>query len=98
MPDQVTWVDLYNPSVPGWHRVPDHPAVVQSFRDRGWETPDDIAARAGAEAEELRGKALDEELEEHGLSKSGSVDVKRARLADHLAALAATTTEEEGSE
>jgi hypothetical protein len=97
MPDQVTWVDLYNPSIPGWHKVPDHPAVVQDFRDRGWETAADIAARAGAEAEELKGKALDEALEDAGLSKSGSVDEKRARLAEHEAK-SAITTEEEGSE
>jgi hypothetical protein len=97
MPDQVEWIDLYNPSIPGWHRVNNHPAVVQSFRDRGWETPDDIAARAGAEAEELKGKALDEALESAGLSKSGTADEKRDRLADHEAK-SAITTEEEGSE
>ena len=38
MPDPIAWVDLYNPSVPGWHRVPDNAAVIQHFRDRGWET------------------------------------------------------------
>lgn len=103
MPDEVTWVELYNPSIPGWHRVPDHPAVVQDFRDRGWETPDDIAARAGAEAEELRGKALDEALDDAGLSKSGTADEKRARLAEYETAQAkqgveadsTTITEEE---
>ena len=98
MPDEVTWVELYNPTIPGWHRVPDHPAVVQDFRDRGWETAADIAARTSAEAEELRGKALDEALEDAGLLKSGTVDEKRTRLAEHEAALAATTTEEEGPE
>lgn len=105
MPDEVTWVELYNPSVPGWHKVPDHPAVVQSFRERGWETQGDIAARAGAEAEELKGKALDEALEAAGLAKSGSADDKRARLAEYEAAQAiesveadSTTNEEEGSE
>lgn len=93
------WIDLYNPSVPGWHRVPNHPSVVQDFRDRGWETPDDTAARAGAEAEELKGKALDEALESAGLSKAGTADEKRTRLAEYEAALATTTTaEEEGSE
>jgi hypothetical protein len=96
MPDQVEWIELYNPTVPAWHRVPNHPAVVQDFRDRGWETPEDIAARAGAEAEELKGKALDEALESAGLSKSGTADEKRERLADHEAASAITTNEEEG--
>ena len=95
MPDPIAWVDLYNPSVPGWHRVPDNAAVIQHFRDRGWETTEDIAARAGADAEELRGKALDEALEDAGLSKSGTADEKRARLAEHEAELAITTTTEE---
>ena len=45
MPDEVVWVTLYNPTVGGTHRVPDDPAVVQSFRERGWETPLDTAAR-----------------------------------------------------
>ena len=96
MPEPVEWIDLYNPSIPGWHRVHNHPAVVQHFRDRGWETPEDIAARAGAEAEELRGKALDEALDAAGLSKSGSADEKRTRLAEFEAKSAITTEEEEG--
>ena len=96
--EDVKWVELYNPSQAVWHSFHDHPAVVQHFRERGWETPDDIAARAGEEAEELRGKALDRALEDAGLSKSGTVDEKRARLAEHEAELAITTTEEEGSE
>ena len=95
MPDEVQWVDLFNPTINAWHRVHDHPAVVQDFRDRGWETADDIAARAGAEAEELRGKALDEALDNAGLSKSGSADEKRARLAEYEAKAAITTTTEE---
>lgn len=95
MPDVVNWVDLYNASIPAWHKVPDHPAVVQDFRDRGWETTEDIAARAGAEAEELRGKALDEALEGAGLSKSGTADEKRDRLADHEAKSAIDTIAEE---
>lgn len=95
MPDQVTWIDLYHPGQEAWHRVNDHPAVVQSFRDRGWETPEDIAERAGQEAEELKGKALDAALEDAGLAKSGSVDEKRARLAEFEARSAETTKEEE---
>ncbi|GAA2037374.1 hypothetical protein GCM10009740_31470 [Terrabacter terrae] len=42
------------------------------------ETPD--------EALELKGAALDEALEEAGLSKSGTADEKRARLAEHRSA------------
>ena len=103
MPEPIEWVELYNPSVPGWHRVPNHPAVVQDFRDRGWETPADIEARAGAEAEELKGKALDKALDDAGLSKSGTADERRARLAEYEAAQAmesvetdsTTTTEED---
>ena len=60
MPDETQWVDLYNPAVPGWHRVPNSPDVIQHFRDRGWELPDDTASRVAAEAGELKGKALDE--------------------------------------
>lgn len=96
MPEAINWVDLYHPGDQVWHRAPPSPDVVQTFRDRGWETEADIADRAGAEAEELRGKALDAALEDAGLSKSGTVDEKRARLAEHEAALAVTTTEEEG--
>ena len=95
MPDQVEWTELYHPTFATWHKVPDHPVVVQDFRDRGWETRADIEARAGEEAEELRGKALDKALEDAGLSKSGTVDEKRARLAEHEAASAEITTEEE---
>lgn len=95
MPDQVTWVELYNPSEDVWHKFPDHPAVIQDFRDRGWETSEDIAVRAGAEAEELKGKALDAALEDAGLSKSGTADEKRDRLAEYEASLAETNKEEE---
>lgn len=35
------------------------------------------------EAAELKGNALDEALEQAGLSKSGSADDKRARLAEY---------------
>lgn len=38
------------------------------------------------EPEELKGAALDQALEDAGLSKSGSADEKRARLAEHEAA------------
>lgn len=46
------------------------------------------------EALELKGKALDEALDVAGLSKEGSADEKRARLAAHEAELADTTSEE----
>ena len=36
-------------------------------------------------AEELRGEALDQALTDAGLSKSGTADEKRARLAEHIA-------------
>ena len=98
MPDQVTWVDLYHPGDHVWHRVPDNPSVVQYFRDKGWETRADIAARAGAEAEELRGRALDEALDAAGLSKAGSADEKRERLAEYEARSVAETIEDEEEE
>ena len=83
------------------HRVPDNPEVIEFFIARGFEvtdipgeldsdTEEFAAATAGRqalqEAEELKGKALDEALESAGLSKSGSVDEKRQRLAEHQAA------------
>jgi hypothetical protein len=43
------------------------------------------AAQAAEEAEALKGKALDEALEAAGLSKAGTADEKRARLAEHEA-------------
>lgn len=105
MPDEANWVTLYNPSQQATHRVPDLPGVVKDFRDRGWETPDDTTARVESEASELRGKALDDALEDAGLSKSGTVADKQQRLADHEAeqheadlAEGNTTTTEEGSE
>ena len=90
-------VDLYHPLQQAWHRVPDHPLVIEHFQDLGWETPDDSAARAEAEAGELRGKALNEALREAGLPMTGTADEKRAALADYAAGQIAegdTTTEE----
>lgn len=50
-----------------------------------------------AEVEELRGAALNESLETAGLSKSGTVNEKRARLAEHEAGLAGSTNNEGAS-
>ncbi len=65
--------------------VSDDPAVVLSLRGLG--------ARFGIvedpEPEDLKGAALDDALEEAGLSKSGTVKEKRARLAEHQAQLQA---------
>ncbi len=47
------------------------------------------------EALDLKGKALDQALRDAGLSTTGSADDKRARLAEHEAALATPTTEQE---
>jgi hypothetical protein len=50
---------------------------------------------------QLRGKALDDELEKAGLPKSGTVSEKQDRLADHLAGaslLADDNTPEEAAE
>jgi hypothetical protein len=62
--------------------------LVGFMGDRGWSLTDAAAADV---AEELKGKALDQALEEAGLPKSGSADEKRARLAEHIA----TTAEEQ---
>jgi hypothetical protein len=95
------------------HRVPDDPAVIATHVARGFEltdlpgdlNPDDeefVAAlavrQAGKDAEELRGKALDEALEQAGLSKSGTVDEKRQRLAESQAASTNDGEQPEGNE
>lgn len=49
------------------------------------------------EALALKGQALDDALAAAGLSKAGTADEKRARLAEHEAELATTTEEEEVS-
>jgi hypothetical protein len=103
MPETAEWVNLYNPSQQAWHRVPNHPAVVQDFQDRGWETPEESAERAAGEAEQLRGRALVQALEEAGLPNTGTADEKRKALAEHAAqqnqaAQADTTTENTESE
>jgi hypothetical protein len=98
------------------HRVPEE--VVAFYAARGFEVTDidgdldsdteefqaALAERqAVQEVAELKGKALDEALEGAGLSKSGSVEEKRQRLADHEAAEVTTTqadsaTSQEGNE
>jgi hypothetical protein len=89
------WIDLYHPEQQAWHRVPDNEAVVRYFRDLGWDTPEDSAARAEEEAGQLRGRDLDDALEAEGLSKSGTVKEKQARLAAKKAE--ATPTPEESA-
>lgn len=95
------------------HRFPDDPAVIAAFVARGYEVtdiPGDLndddeeflaamaSRQATKDAEELRGKALDEALETAGLSKSGTVDEKRQRLADHQAASTNDGEQPEGNE
>lgn len=69
------------------------------YRRQGWQREPTAAELAAAAAEletqELKGAALDEALEEAGLSKSGTADEKRARLADHLADTSTPTPPEE---
>ncbi len=97
MPDETVWAILHNPTTNGTHQVPNNPDVIADFQARGWETPDDATVRVAAEASDLHGKALDGALDSAGLSKSGTVAEKQARLAGYEEAeLAATTTEEEG--
>jgi hypothetical protein len=108
MLDDTNSVNLYNPSQQAWHRVPNHPAVIQDFQDRGWETPEDSAARAEADAGQLHGQELEEALKAAGLPTGGKVAEKQQRLADFRAeqvptsegqaAQADTTTENTESE
>ena len=51
MPLEPEWVTLYHPGQQATHRVPDHSAVIQDFRDRGWETEADTNARLQAEGQ-----------------------------------------------
>jgi hypothetical protein len=88
MPEDTTWVTLYHPDQQAWHRVPDSPVVIQDFQDRGWETPDESAARFNADASQLHGKELEDALQEAGLPRSGTVKQKQARLAEHRQAQA----------
>ena len=98
MPDEIGWVTLYNPTQDAWHRVPDKPIVIQDFQDRGWETPEDSAARAEQDANHLRGKELEDALDAEGLPRSGTVKEKQARLADKRAESAITPEENEGEQ
>lgn len=98
MPDETQWVNLYHPGQQAWHRVPNHPVVIQDFQDRGWYTPEESAAHAeeeaAAAAEALKGKALDDAAKKAGIPVSLSADEKRARLAELEQADSATPTEE----
>jgi hypothetical protein len=102
MTEITEWVNLYNPSQQAWHKVPNNPGVLDSFRDRGWYTPEESAAhaeeQAAKDAEALKGKALDDALDKAGLSKAGTADEKRARLAEHEAESATPTEENEGEQ
>lgn len=51
--------------------------------DRDYATAEEVAGAAAA-AGELKGKALDAELEKAGLPKTGSADEKRAALAEKV--------------
>ena len=97
------------------HRVPD--GVVDFYAARDFEVTDipgdldsdseEFAAalakrQANAEAEDLRGKALDDALDDAGLSKSGTVAEKQSRLAEFNASQgtveADSATNQEGNE
>ena len=94
MPEPIEWVSLYNPELRAWHRVPDSPDVLDDFEARGFETAEQSAARAEHEAEQLRGRELDKALDRAGLSKSGTVAQKQARLAEHAAEAAVVVPED----
>ncbi len=92
------------------HRVPDNEAAIAPLVARGFEVtniPDVLNSddeefqvalaewHAAKNAEELKGKALDDALDKAGLSKAGSADEKRQRLAENQAA---STTSESGDQ
>ena len=82
----------------GWERAdaPDGVDLNDPHAPAGLADALAQAEKAAAEAAEklaadLKGKALDDALDKAGLSKSGSADEKRARLAEHEAESANTT-------
>lgn len=91
------WQYMVHPEIDGSQLVPDLPDVVAWQEARGWvcaETPVELdpdapdkgwtleQVKAAAEAERLKGEALDEALKEKGLPRTGKADEKRARLAE----------------
>ncbi len=74
-------------------------SLVGYYQQQGWTvepTAADLAAIAAeAEAQQLKGAALDEALEEAGLPKTGTADEKRQRLAEHNTAAEAQPEEEQ---
>jgi hypothetical protein len=100
MPEAVEWVTLYHPGQQASHQVPNNPAVIKDFQDRGWYTPEETAAyleeEAAAAADALKGKALDDAAKKAGIPASLSADEKRAALAEKQAESATTTEETEG--
>ena len=106
MTGQFVWLLSGVNGIP--HRVADDQAVIASFVARGFELtgisgeiPSDseefqvelAKLQAGDQVADLKGKALDAALDEAGLSKSGTVEEKRARLAEHEAAEITTPAE-----
>ena len=99
------------------HRVPDNPDAIAGFVGRGF-TITDIPGVLNSDDEEfliefaklqavdqaadLKGKALDEALDDVRLSKSGTVAEKQARLAEFNASEgtveADSATDQEGNE
>jgi hypothetical protein len=73
-PDPIDYdpnADRANPGGDNWQG-----SVTDSPQPGAWEEP------PADEPEELKGQALDDALEAAGLSKSGTADEKRQRLAD----------------
>lgn len=88
----------------GWQRYampegldPNDPYAPAALHEVLALAPEPEPILSEGEALALKGQALDEALDRAGLSKAGSADEKRARIAEHEAELAATT-EEEGSQ
>lgn len=75
-------VTMKNPSNGDVRVVPD--ALEESYAARGFEV-ESRSEKPSVGSDELKGKALDDALEAAELSKSGTADEKRARLAEHQA-------------
>jgi hypothetical protein len=89
-------LDWERRALPDW-LDPNDPLAPAVLADRGLDWTEPILDAETVNG--LKGKALDEALDEAGLPKAGSADEKRARLAEHEAALAANdTTENEGEQ
>lgn len=74
-------VRIAKDGIDGTGEVPE--SAIPRVTEQGWRVVDDNDVTG--EVSELKGQDLDEALDAAGLSKKGSADEKRARLAEYHA-------------